>query len=434
VTISILWLARTMPIPLNAGDRIYSAQLAGAVARQGAQVTFLGLENPDDRTGSIAQLEPRVRWKVVPGIPNPRLIALASSLPMVGARFATRDYRKAVAQELATSDYDVVVLDQYGMSWAAAHVQRIARNRPVLVHVSHDFETRVTDQIARNFKGDVVRRLALQANARKTRLAEECLARSSDLLVTLTDEDRAAFHEINPSLGSVVLPPGYAGTKRISRVLDETVPKRAIMVGSFSWIAKQINLERTLEAASTIFTRHHVELHVVGIVPEPLLSRLRQRFPWVTFRGFVDDLGEEFQNARVALVPEEIGGGFKLKILDYIFSRVPVAAVEPALGGVARQLKNQFIVENSIRELLTTVVARMHDLDRLNSMQNRAFDVAVGLFSWEANGRRLLDAVELDSGNGAIGPGLRTRSAPNSTNRSAGADPSHSSRVAAGRE
>ena len=45
VTISILWLGRTLPIPLNAGDRIYSAQLAGAVARQGAHVVFLGLEN-----------------------------------------------------------------------------------------------------------------------------------------------------------------------------------------------------------------------------------------------------------------------------------------------------------------------------------------------------------------------------------------------------
>jgi glycosyltransferase involved in cell wall biosynthesis len=112
------------------------------------------------------------------------------------------------------------------------------------------------------------------------------------------------------------------------------------------------------------------------------------------FRGFVDDLRQEFQNARVALVPEEIGGGFKLKTLDYIFSRVPVAAVDAALNGVPTQLKSEFIVESSIGELLTAIVAGIDDIDRLNMMQNRAFELAEDLFNWDANGRPLLDALE----------------------------------------
>jgi glycosyltransferase involved in cell wall biosynthesis len=396
MTTSILWLGRTMPVPLNAGDRIYSAQLAGAVARQGAHVVFLGLENPDEPGGgSLAQLESRIRWKVVPGGPNSRLLALPSRLPMVGARFATKRYRRAVVQELETNAYDVVVLDQYGMSWAETYVRQIAGNRPVLVHVSHDFETRVTDQIARNFAGDVFRKLLLKENARKTRLAEEHLAKSCNLLVALTEEDRVAFNEINPSLASVVLAPGYAGVKRRVGILDERVPRRAIIVGSFSWIAKQMNLELLLEAAGRIFTQHGVELHVVGVIPAAFLSRLQSRFPWVVFRGFVDDLSEEFRHARIALVPEAIGGGFKLKILDYIFSRVPVAAVEAALNGIPDELKRHFVVASSVDELLKKIVAAIDDLDRLNAMQNRAFELAEELFDWDVSGRRLLQVLQL---------------------------------------
>jgi glycosyltransferase involved in cell wall biosynthesis len=395
VTLSILWLARTLPIPLNAGDRIYSAQLASAVARQGARVVFLGLQNPDDHTGSLAQLEPRVHWTLVPGAPNPRLLGLVSRLPMVGARFATRDYRKVIARELETNDYDAVVLDQYGLSWAASYIRRIARRCPVFVHVSHDFETRVTGQIARNFAGDPVRKYLLERNARKTALAEQHLASACRLLVSLTDEDRAAFEAINPSLSCVVLPPGYAGPKQPPRILDTAVPRRAIIVGSFSWIAKQINLERMLEAASGIFTQHHIELHVVGVIPEPLLSRLRLRFPWVRFRGFVDDLGEEFRDARLALVPEEIGGGFKLKILDYIFSRVPVAAVDAALGGIPEGLKANFIVEQDVTRLLESVANAIDDLDHLDRMQRRAFEIADDLFDWDINGQRLLEGLKL---------------------------------------
>jgi glycosyltransferase involved in cell wall biosynthesis len=240
--------------------------------------------------------------------------------------------------------------------------------------------------------------------------------------VTLTDEDRAAFIEINPSLGSIVLPPGYAGTRQRARVLDKTVPRRAIIVGSFSWIAKQMNLERMLEAASGIFTPRQIELHVAGVIPEPLLSRLQLRFPWVRFRGFVDDLGEEFRNARVALVPEEIGGGFKLKTLDYIFSRVPVGAVEAALGGIPSQLKSHFIVESSISKLLASVAAMIDDVSTLDGMQNRAFEVADGLFNWDANGRRLLDKLEFVRRGRPIEQRGEVLATPTPAHRSAEAD------------
>lgn len=403
MALSILWLGRIIPVPFNAGDRVYSAQLAGAVARQGADVVFLGLENPDEKGGSLADLEPRVRWRRVRGNAHSRLRSLFSPLPMVGARFATTQYRKAIAEELEKNDYDVVVFDQYGMSWAVRQVQQLARNEPLLVQVAHNFETALNEQIARNFSGDFVRKRLLQGNARKTRLAEQHLAHSCNLLVTLTEEDRAAFSEINPTLASVVLPPGYAGVKQNTRArsLNETVPRRAIIIGSFRWIAKQINLERLLEAANVIFTKSQIELHVIGFVPEPQLSRLQMRFPWVDFRGFVDDLARECRDARVALIPEEVGGGFKLKTLDYIFSRVPVASVEAALNGIPDRLKSQFIVESDIGALLTTIAAVIDDTDRLDRMQRRAFEVAEGLFNWDTNARRLLEAVTSAADRGA---------------------------------
>jgi glycosyltransferase involved in cell wall biosynthesis len=390
---SILWLGRIIPVPFNAGDRVYSAHLAAAVARQGADVVFLGLNNPDEGDGRLSDLDPRVQWKIVPGRARSRLRSLFSRLPMVGARFATAQYRKAIARELASHDYDVVIFDQYGMSWAVTQVRRLAHNQPVLVQVAHNFETALNEQIARNFSGDFVRKRLLMENARKTRRAEQHLCSSCDLLVTLTEQDRAAFSELNPSLACVVLPPGYAGEKQTIRTLSDRTPRRAIIVGSFRWIAKQINLERLLEAANVVFTRHNIELHIVGFVPEPLLSRLQSRFRWVVFRGFVDDLGEECRNARVALIPEEVGGGFKLKTLDYIFSRVPVASVRAALNGIPDRLQSQFIVESDITALLDTIVAVINDIDRLNRMQKRAFELAEDLFNWNSNGARLLEAL-----------------------------------------
>ena len=65
--LSILWLGRTLPLPLRSGDRVYSAKSIGAVARAGARVICLGLDNPDEPSGARDVLEPAVDWQLVPG-------------------------------------------------------------------------------------------------------------------------------------------------------------------------------------------------------------------------------------------------------------------------------------------------------------------------------------------------------------------------------
>ena len=94
------------------------------------------------------------------------------------------------------------------------------------------------------------------------------------------------------------------------------------------------------------------------------------------------------------MVPEETSGGFKLKTLDYIFGRVPVAAIESALNGIPDRLKSQFALARDLRTLVSRVIETIDDTQRLNDMQNRAYTLAEGAFSWEINGRQLVAAID----------------------------------------
>src|SRR5690242_12905218 len=106
MSLSILWLARTLPLPLSAGDRVYTAKLVEAVARAGANVGFVGLANPDEPMGDRGVLESIVRWRLVPGTPRSLIPSLLSPLPKVGARFATDNYRWVIGKELAEHHHD----------------------------------------------------------------------------------------------------------------------------------------------------------------------------------------------------------------------------------------------------------------------------------------------------------------------------------------
>ncbi|WP_264045128.1 glycosyltransferase [Methylobacterium flocculans] len=390
----ILWLGRIVPLPLNSGDRIYSAELIGAVARSGAIVDFLGLSNPDDEPGDVRVLESRVRWIRIPGRPRWKVLALFSLMPLVAARFATASYRSTLRKTLSGSRFDAVVLDQYALVWALPELKRLGKNVPRIIHVAHDYETELTALIASGYKGNPVKKFALWLNHFKTKAAEKALTRASNLIVTLTEDDAKAFRLLDARHLSLALPPGYAGPRSPKRqLLSVGGTKRVVIVGSFHWIAKQLNLEAFMHDAIPILSHAGITLNVAGSIPADVLAKWSASFPDVNFLGFVPNLPDALNGAFCALTIDAIGGGFKLKTLDYIFNGVPVAALQGTLHGLPKTLTDHFIIANESQDLARKIVAVSDDHATLSAMQRNAFAAADHLFDWNRNGQLFLKAL-----------------------------------------
>jgi hypothetical protein len=392
-----LWLARAMPLPLNAGDNVYTAHLAQALAAAGASVTFMGLASPAAPSLRPAEeFESGIEWSIAPGRPNPTVLALASPLPLVAARFGTRDFARHLKTTFRAHDFDAVIFDQYAMAWAIGHIQANHRNgaRPLIVHIAHDFETEVTADIARNFRGNLFRKAALRANARKTANAEYSLARAADIIVTLTAEDAKSFARLSPLSANLVLPPGYNGPRAPERRIVQATPRRVAIVGSYRWTAKQMNLSAFLEAADPILQNAGVGLDVVGEMPDSLRKAWEARVKATRFHGFVDNLGEFLVERRMGLVIEETGGGFKLKALDYIFNRVPIAAIRGSIAGLPLTAGSHYLSFESMWELAQGVAAVIDDIDRLNSLQQYAYEKCDTGFDWSDRGRTLCNTIQ----------------------------------------
>jgi hypothetical protein len=385
-----------MPFPLNAGDNVYTAHLAQALAAAGASVTFMGLaSSAPPSLRPTEEFESGIEWSVAPGRPNPTVLALASSLPLVAARFGTRNYVRHLKTTLRARDFNAVIVDQYAMAWAIGHIQVNHTNgaRPLIVHIAHDFETEVTAEIARNFRGNLFRKAALRANARKTANAEYSLARAADIIVTLTAEDANSFARLSPSTAKLVLPPGYNGPRALERRILLATPRRVAIVGSYRWTAKQMNLSAFLEAADPILQSAGVGIDVVGEMPDSLRKEWEGRAKATRFHGFVDDLGEFLVARRMGLVIEETGGGFKLKALDYIFNRVPIAAIRGSIAGLPLTAGPHYLSFESMRELAQGVAAVIDDIERLNSLQQSAYEKCDTSFDWNDRGRTLCNTI-----------------------------------------
>jgi polysaccharide biosynthesis protein PslH len=391
-----LWLARQIPLPLRTGDKTYTARLAQALAAAGASVTLVGLA-----TSAASSLRPaeafenRIEWSIVPGQPNPTILALASPLPLVAARFGTRDYAQHLKALLRVRDFDVLILDNYAMAWAIGCIQRSERNRasPLIVYIAHNFETKLSKDIARDFRGDLFRKTALHANAWKIANAERSLARFADIIVTLTTEDADSLAPLSPLSPRLVLPPGYNGPRAPDRQIAQAVPRRVVVVGALRWTPKEMNLSAFLETADLILQNAGIGIDIVGEAPNSFRKAWEARVKATRFHGFVEDLSDFLAARRMGLVVEQTGGGFKLKSLDYIFNRVPIAAMKGSMAGLPLTPGLHYLSFDSMRNLAQGIAAAIDDISRLNFMQQAAYERCDTGFDWSDRGRTLYDAL-----------------------------------------
>jgi hypothetical protein len=383
------------PFPPDSGDLIYSYHLLSSLSRAGVRVTVLAMHR---RTGNAARSanDSGIEWVLVP-LEGNRAIggqlavrSLFSGLPNVASQYNTASFRRALRVQLAR-DWDAIVVDHLGAGWVWPAVQAYRRRKVgvVSVFIAHQCEGEVRLNMARRFSGSMLRRIGVSYDAAKADRLERKLIRQSDIVTAITAED---FRCLGAGEKTVLLTPGYGGLRHSSSEINSTMPRRALILGNAVWLAKQMNLIEFMSAADELFCQHQIELWVVGNVPERLQATNRYRA--TRFLGFVEDLEPIFRNVRIGIVAERTGGGFKLKTLDYIFKRVPIAALEGAVAGLPLTPGLHYLSFASMRDLAHGIVAAIDDVDRLNSLQRAAYAKCSTGFDWSDRGRTLCNAIQ----------------------------------------
>jgi polysaccharide biosynthesis protein PslH len=389
-----LWLTRMYPVPPDAGDLTYSFYLLSSLSRAGARLTVLTMGRTDDRAGSAN--DNGIEWIVVPWESDREIggrlavRSLFSRLPNVATQYNVASFRRALRKQMAR-DWDAIVVDHLGMGWAWPVVEAYRRLKAgvVLVFIAHQCEGEVRQSVARNFRGNIVRKIGLRVDAAKADQLEKKLVRKSNLVSAITAEDLRCFGGLDKI---VLLTPGYAGRHVACRKIDDATPRRALILGTATWLAKQMNLIEFMAAADELFHQRQIELWVVGNVPDHLQAKYH--FRATRFLGFVEDLEPIFRSVRVGIVAERTGGGFKLKTLDYIFNRVPTAAIRGSIAGLPLTPGVDYLSFESMRELAHGVAALIDDTERLNSLQQAAYEKCESGFDWSDRGRTLCSAIQ----------------------------------------
>lgn len=388
-----LWLTWIDPAPEYDGQRIYSGRLIDAVAAAGGEIDVLCFAHRDSaRQPGIP--DGNVRWWPVPYAPHSVVASIFSPLPNIAYRAYTASMRHGLHALADQGRWDSVVLDGLYAGWALPYLERIRdhRDRPArMVYVSHNHEATLRPEIARNFAGNSLKRALLRRDAAKAARVEHAMVDRAHVVTAITEDDAHRFHADHPGKPILTLPPGYSGRRLTHRQITSEMPRRAVILGSFDWIAKRMNLAEFINVADPLFAAAGAELEVIGNSGPDFLNSLRRGVRATKLVGRVPELEPHLEQSRIAIVPERVGGGFKLKILDYVFHRLPVAAIAGSLTGTPLRATESVLAFDDLDHLAKGTLAAMDDLPLLNRLQNHAYAACSEQFDWHRRGKSFIE-------------------------------------------
>lgn len=378
----ILFATHDYPFPVTYGGQVYS----GNIIRELARIADVSVHCLHPGIAGVERFEAEgARWTRGPLPPVPGKPAqLLSSLPVLAIKHVDAAYWQRIADELTATEPDVLIVDYIAIGWIAEKAQALIRARGLktaVLYMSHNVETLLRQQIAANYRGNPLTRLLARYDSARAGRLEARLA-ATDFVSVETEEDEKAFETLFHPRLILMAPPGYAGEVIEHRTVDTSVPRNVAVLGGRLSTMKQIVLDELLDVAAARVVAGGTALHVIGPMSEQYLTATRARYPAVDVHGFVDDVKPLLAQMRAGIVADHVGGGFKHRILTYVFYRVPMIAVPEAMAGLPLTPGEDYHPVSSYEAVPDAIAALIDDVERLDAYQNRAFERCRSAFSW----------------------------------------------------
>lgn len=227
---------------------------------------------------------------------------------------------------------------------------KIMKKDVILIYDSHNVERNIIKNI---FLGDSNIFLKIFLYLYVT-ILEGLAVQIVDHIITVSAEDRDIFlnlYDIDPNKISIITT--GATIKSLPKDGNRTIAKKKLGIndgkktvlfhGTFSYLPNKQATDLILKyIAPEIKKRFNDAIFIIAGNGMPKFKKDN-----LFSLGFVEDLELLLQAADIAIVPILIGGGTRIKILDYMGSGIPVLSTEKGIEGIsAENNKCAIIVKN----------------------------------------------------------------------------------------
>lgn len=401
----VLHFAPRVCWPLDTGAKLRNYHLARVLAER-SQVTLLAFtdqdESPREPPEALAPVENPydqvITVKRDPAYTFAKIVrGLWGRTPLPVLNYTTDSMKTALEGILAEKAFDLVQVESIHLM-AHLPIIRAAQKQPLVICDWHNIESELMRRYSER-EPNLLRQAYAAKTARLMREFERRATHDFDAHVVVSEKDAERLRALNPDVRVFVIENGvdtsYYSDARMERGADLPGKRRIVFVGSMDYHA---NIEGAVKFAREVWpTLHARQLNmvftIVGRDPSREVRELAQT-PGIEVTGTVDDVRPFYRNAVASVVPLNVGGGSRLKILEAMAAGVPVISTTLGAEGLRVQQGKNVLIADTKEQQIEAIIGVVENEEQQKRLVDGGRALVSNHYDWARLGAQLFETYQ----------------------------------------
>jgi sugar transferase (PEP-CTERM/EpsH1 system associated) len=383
----VLQLAPRVCWPLDTGAKLRNYHLARVLSRD-ARVTLLAF-------GDSSSAELRDVYTEIVTVPRGNGYSLGKLLrgavgrtPLPLLNYTSQEMTDAVARLLAEDEFDVVQVESIHLM-SYLRTIRARTKRGLVICDWHNIESELMQRYSEQEKS-APRRAYAGRTARLMKDSEQRALSEFDAHIAVSERDAKALRSVNSSANVFVIENGVDSSYYATDGSQSNARKRIVFVGSMDYHA---NVEGVLRFARSVWPAVHQQkpelvFTIVGKDPASAVRELSS-IKGIEVTGSVADVRPYYREAVVAIVPLNVGGGSRLKILEAMAASVPVVSTRLGAEGLHVRDGENILIADGEDRLTKALIDLVNDENLRGQLVSGGHSLVAERYDWARLGAKL---------------------------------------------
>jgi glycosyltransferase involved in cell wall biosynthesis len=247
----------------------------------------------------------------------------------------------------------------------------------------HNFESQIYERFART-SSNPLKRWVATLHGRRLRKEETHFLRTFDAVAAISQEDARLIRDVAPMAKVEVIPAGVDTGFFAPTPLEDERPDSVLWVGGMAWDPNRDALDYFLTDIwpRIVSRRPQATLDIVGEGTESVQRKAEKWRSSVMIHGRVSDVRDYLRSSAVLVVPLRVGGGMRLKIVEFFAAGKAVVSTSIGAEGNVGRDNVELLIRDSSSDFAAAVVSLLEDPELRSALGSRARKLAVSEYGW----------------------------------------------------
>tara|TARA_B100000674_G_C37835726_1_gene912754 strand:+ start:81 stop:1259 length:1179 start_codon:yes stop_codon:yes gene_type:complete len=378
----ILFITYENPFTKNNGDRIYTCNIIEGLKNVFDTMDFIYFDSNVESPFINEKNEFVKKNLSIPFQTKSNLSFIFSFKPgMIVNRYSTK-YLLKLRDLLKSKNYDYIFINHMKMLFTIPTLKLFSANSKI-IYLSHNSEFLLSKSLVKNYNSILKKMMYLQDSI-KTYFFEKKMLQKCDVVSSISEFDSDFFKRSYGIKKNMILRPVLEMNQDLLDDNDKSI-QNIIIVGSFIWGPKKENLLQFLNAKNfNTLKNHNIKLTIVGKADKDFIDKINSLHRGVQMIGPVKNLEPYYNNSKIAIIPEKLGGGFKLKTAEAAMTKTLIIAIKGAITKCNLINGHHFIEKSSFEEIINQIIELQNNENMIDKIISNAYDLVNKEYTIEA--------------------------------------------------